>query len=166
MIATRQPMGWVSKTADGLSWCDSLSKRGRWPRVALGDVRRRSTPSAAVARRGDSPRLSAPLRSPFTRCDRRQPSSPDGGVWSREQTSPPLVLGTGPAQGRAAALGWRNWQTRRIQDPVGTYTPVGVRLPPRAFGRLVALDREPSHWIVSCGLMQPAEPRWRYWQTR
>ena len=31
----------------------------------------------------------------------------------------------------AGKLGWRNWQTRRIQDPVGV-NPVRVRVPPRA----------------------------------
>ena len=30
-----------------------------------------------------------------------------------------------------SGLGWRNWQTRRIQDPVGV-NPVRVRVPPRA----------------------------------
>ena len=51
--------------------------------------------------------------------DEPRPPSSDGGVWSREQLRPPAVQWTWAGAHSRWTLGWRNWPTRRIQDPVG-----------------------------------------------
>ena len=101
-----------------------------------GDRQRRAGPAASggritLAEPDDRNRLRAPLRSPL-----KTETDPSPLVYGRGRLiSGTIVSARGPMdpcrrEDQQWTLGWRNWQTRRIQDPVGINLPWGFDSPP------------------------------------